>query len=342
MGTVSRAAPLPLQECKVRASLLLKELGSPDTSRATRAAERLRALPLFERQSVAELLARKDSVQRKHALAVIAREQGYASWAELKEAREKDAAPAVDFEALLSRVGGLFLNRWFPSYEDALASLRADGGYLFPFREQFFVCEANLLTALGVDVADPDWARAGPDWMAPLDAAAHRRLAERLARIAQAARAAKRASSPSHSSTRKVSMSSEESPANAAPQSGGGKASRSEMKRAYKEKPPPMGVFAVRNRANGKVLVGSSLNVPGALNRIRFELTTGMPRIPALLEDWKRHGADNFSFEVLDVLTPPEEPGVDLKEELRVLESLWLERLKPYGDAGYNEPPPAA
>ncbi|NMO16653.1 GIY-YIG nuclease family protein [Pyxidicoccus fallax] len=330
MGTVSRAAaPLSLQECKVRASLLLKELGSPEVSRATRAAERLRTLPPFASLSPGELIARRDSVQRKHALAVIAREQGFASWAELKAAREADAASGVDFEALLSRVGGLFLNRWFPTYEAALASLRADGGYLFPFRQQFFVCEASLLETLGVDVTDPDWARTGPDWMEPLDRAAHARLAERLARLAE--------SLPSNRN-RKVPMSSDNPSAN--PQSAGGKANRSELKRAYKEKPPPMGVFAVRNRANGKVLVGSSLNVEGSLNRIRFELTTGMPRIPALLEDWKRYGADNFSFEVLDVLPPAEEPGGDPKEELKVLEALWLDRLKPYGDAGYNEPPP--
>ncbi|RKH91305.1 GIY-YIG nuclease family protein, partial [Corallococcus praedator] len=25
--------------------------------------------------------------------------------------------------------------------------------------------------------------------------------------------------------------------------------------------------------------------------------------------------------------------------ELKVLEEMWLERLKPYGDAGYNTPP---
>jgi hypothetical protein len=339
MGTVSRAAaPLSLQECKVRASLLLKELSASDTSRATRAAERLRALPTFARLSPAELLARRDSVQRKHALAVIAREQGFASWVELKSAREEDPASSVDFEALLSRVGGLFLNRWFSSYEDALASLRADGGYLFPFRQQFFVCEANLLTALGVDVADPDWARTGPNWVEPLDPAAHARLAALFARLA-GPRAVKRNPSPSR---RKVPMSSDDSPVDVSPPPAGGKASRAEMKRAYKEKPPPMGVFAVRNRANGKVLVGASLNIPGALNRIKFELTTGMPRIPALLEDWKRYGADSFSFEVLDVLAPPEEPGQDPKEELRVLEALWLDRLKPYGDAGYNEPPPPA
>jgi hypothetical protein len=115
---------------------------------------------------------------------------------------------------------------------------------------------------------------------------------------------------------------------------------RAELKQAYKEKPPPMGVFVVRNRANGKVLVGSGLNLQGMLNRIRFELSTGIHRTyPALQEDWNRHGADSFSFEVLDVLPPTEEPRSDPKEELRVLESLWLERLRPYGEAGYNAPP---
>lgn len=115
---------------------------------------------------------------------------------------------------------------------------------------------------------------------------------------------------------------------------------RAELKQAYKEKPPPMGVFVVRNRANGKVLVGSGLNLQGMLNRIRFELSTGIHRTyPALQEDWNRHGADSFSFEVLDVLPPTEEPRSDPKEELRVLESLWLERLRPYGEAGYNASP---
>ncbi|WP_233261746.1 GIY-YIG nuclease family protein [Vitiosangium sp. GDMCC 1.1324] len=119
----------------------------------------------------------------------------------------------------------------------------------------------------------------------------------------------------------------------------GGPASRAELKRAYKEKPPPMGVFAIRNLANGKVLVGSGLNLPGALNRVRFELSCGMHRNRALQEDWQRLGADSFSFEQLDVLPPTEEPREDPKEELRVLESLWLDRLRPYGEAGYNTPP---
>lgn len=117
---------------------------------------------------------------------------------------------------------------------------------------------------------------------------------------------------------------------------------RSDLKRAYKDKPPAMGVFAVRNLPQGKVWVGTSLNLPGAINRLRFELTHGSHRnVPALQEDWNRLGAEAFAFEVLDVLEPPEEPGTaDPSEELRVLEALWLERLRPYGEAGYHAPPP--
>jgi len=124
------------------------------------------------------------------------------------------------------------------------------------------------------------------------------------------------------------------------PETRGSRSRRAELKRTYKEKPPPMGVFAIRNRANGKVLVGTSLNLPGALNSARFQLTLGVYRHPALQEDWQRYGADSFSFEVLDELPPTEVPRDDPREELQVLEALWLERLRPYGEAGYNTPPP--
>ncbi len=326
MGTdASSAAPLSLQECKVRASILLKDLDSPDVARAARAAERLRVLPGFAGLSLGEVLARKETVRRKHALAVIAREQGHATWVELRDAREGEAGtPGVDFEHLLSRVGGAHLNRWFTSHAEAAASLRTEGGFLFPYRAQFFVCEASLLRALGVDPADADWVRMGHDWMAPRDTEAQARLAAKLAR-----RAASHVS-PSPSQPRSL-MSADESA-----QVPGRTSRRSELKRSYKEAPPPMGVYAVRCLANGKVLVGASANVQGMLNRIRFELTTGMDRLPALLEDWRRYGAEQFTFEVLDVLKPSEEPGVDAKEELAVLEALWLDRLKPFGESGYN------
>jgi hypothetical protein len=115
---------------------------------------------------------------------------------------------------------------------------------------------------------------------------------------------------------------------------------RAELKRDYKESPPAAGVYAVRNKENGKVLVGAAMNMQGALNRWRFELSNGShQKYPGLQEDWNRHGAGAFSFEVLDTLERSKDPGVDPAEELKVLEALWLDRLQPYGDKGYNVRP---
>ncbi|WP_224365255.1 hypothetical protein [Hyalangium versicolor] len=181
MGTDSRAAPrLNLHECKIRASLLLKGLDSAELARATRAAERLGTLPAFSGLSPAQLIARKDSVRRKHALAVIAREQGYDSWVELKQALGEETSPRFDPESFFTSAVSSFLNHWFSSYPEALAALRKAGGFLFPFRQQFFVCEAGFLRALGVDPADPDWERMGRNWVEPLDMAAHARLEQKL------------------------------------------------------------------------------------------------------------------------------------------------------------------
>ncbi|WP_257461405.1 hypothetical protein [Archangium lipolyticum] len=184
MGTDSRAAvtPLPLRECKIRASILLKDLLSSDAQRSTRAAERLRALPAFAGQTPGEVLASREQVRRKHALAVIAREQGHASWEELRSARgeEEETPPQVDFERFFIQHASVFLNRWFSTYPEALASLRAMGGYLFPYRRQFFICEADFLKARGVDTTDPDWERMGRNWVEPLDPDARARLEQKL------------------------------------------------------------------------------------------------------------------------------------------------------------------
>jgi hypothetical protein len=53
-------------------------------------------------------------------------------------------------------------------------------------------------------------------------------------------------------------------------------------------------------------------------------------------------GANAFTFEVLDTLTaPPDQPGYDPADDLRVLEALWLERLQPFGERGYMVEPKA-
>jgi len=106
------------------------------------------------------------------------------------------------------------------------------------------------------------------------------------------------------------------------------KAHRAELRQAYKEASPPAGVYAIRDLQTGEVRLGASMNAPGMLNRIRFQLDAGMYREdPALQAAWKAHGAARFSFEVLDLLPPPKEAEVDLAAELEVLLAMWREKL---------------
>ena len=45
--------------------------------------------------------------------------------------------------------------------------------------------------------------------------------------------------------------------------------------REYKETRLPMGVFQIINKANGKMLIGSNVNLPAILNRRKTELNFG-------------------------------------------------------------------
>jgi hypothetical protein len=116
-------------------------------------------------------------------------------------------------------------------------------------------------------------------------------------------------------------------------------AERKAIRREYKESYRPAGVFQVRNTASGRILVGSSPNLPAIFNRLRMQLDAGMYVFyPDLQSDWKTLGADAFAFEVLEQLEPPDAPGWDPREDLEALETLWLEQLEPYGEKGYNRP----
>jgi group I intron endonuclease len=111
---------------------------------------------------------------------------------------------------------------------------------------------------------------------------------------------------------------------------------RKQLQREYKDRPKPAGVFQVRNLANGKILLGSSLNLDGPLNSHKFMLKIGRHRNEALQQDWDRYGEKNFAFEVIEVVKVKDDPNFNLGEELTLLEQAWLEKLKPFGDKGYN------
>src|ERR1044071_3912792 len=111
---------------------------------------------------------------------------------------------------------------------------------------------------------------------------------------------------------------------------------RKQLIREYKESQRPMGVYRVYCSVNAKSLVGTSTDLPSMLNRQQSQLRMGGHPNKMLQSDWNEHGAEAFEFEVLDTLEAPAREGYDPKADLRTLEEMWLDKLRPYGEGGYN------
>lgn len=102
--------------------------------------------------------------------------------------------------------------------------------------------------------------------------------------------------------------------------------SRAALKADYKLNPPAMGVYAIEHLASGRMLIERSSNLPGILNRHRFELKMGGHRNAALQADWRRDGEAGFRFAVLDTLEPSADPAFDAETELDTLLAMHLEQ----------------
>jgi hypothetical protein len=122
------------------------------------------------------------------------------------------------------------------------------------------------------------------------------------------------------------------------------KQQKKELASAYKQSFRPMGVYQIRNVENGKIFVDGSMDLDGARNRLAFMKQTNTIAIHELQKDWKTYGGGCFVFEELDRIKPREETLSDLSElkkyrdEVDALLELWLDKLQPYGEKGYNKP----
>ena len=88
---------------------------------------------------------------------------------------------------------------------------------------------------------------------------------------------------------------------------------------------PPMGIYAIRDRASGHLLLGASRNVHAALNRARFELRMGKHADRVLQAAWNRAGADGLAFDVLELVKERENAEFDYASELKALEQIHRE-----------------
>ena len=96
-----------------------------------------------------------------------------------------------------------------------------------------------------------------------------------------------------------------------------------------------MGVYAIRDRETGRVLLGASRNVHAALNRARFELRMRSHSNRTLQAEWDRSGPERFAFEVLELVKEREDPAFDYAGELQALEALHRELLADAAGAGH-------
>jgi hypothetical protein len=169
-----------LDEYRLEAESLYRNLCTGSAAAALRAAKRFQSLDSWRDLSAREIRASASAMRLEDAQEVIAFENGFTNWA-LLAAATADAEFVFHTSRLFPEKSDVFLNLWFHSYEDACAAHEAEPDLvLFPYGEQFVLCEPALLGWLGADPNDPDWEKIGRDWVRPSDEAARQRLAGRL------------------------------------------------------------------------------------------------------------------------------------------------------------------
>ena len=67
---------------------------------------------------------------------------------------------------------------------------------------------------------------------------------------------------------------------------------RKELKEAYKQRKSKMGVFQIKNNTNGKIFIGSSIDLDAMWNRQKMQLQFGNHPNKALQKEWKEFGEE--------------------------------------------------
>jgi len=112
-----------------------------------------------------------------------------------------------------------------------------------------------------------------------------------------------------------------------------------ELKEEYKQKKYKMGVFQIKNNTNGKVLIGSSLDLVAIWHAQKLQLDFGMHSNAELQNDWKEFGAENFTYEILEEIKQSDDNPDDYAKEVKTLEALIIAEIEPFDSKGYNKKP---
>ncbi len=113
---------------------------------------------------------------------------------------------------------------------------------------------------------------------------------------------------------------------------------RKELVEQYKQMKPEMGIFWIRSNREDKCYLETSQNLKGKMNSTKFQLNAGMHPNQQLQHEWTKHGEDQFSIEILELLKyDKDESKTDYTEELAILKLEWEEKLKGQGMKFYEK-----
>jgi hypothetical protein len=96
----------------------------------------------------------------------------------------------------------------------------------------------------------------------------------------------------------------------------------------YKDMKRIAGVYRIINMETGIYYLGHSADIQGIMNKFEFGKKIGSyGTLPLIMtKDLKQYGFESFRVETLEILdVKPEMTEVEIKKELKLLESMWRE-----------------
>ncbi|MDR1133321.1 MAG: GIY-YIG nuclease family protein [Synergistaceae bacterium] len=108
---------------------------------------------------------------------------------------------------------------------------------------------------------------------------------------------------------------------------------RKELIQQYKERKITGGIYLIKNSRGGKSVLGLTTDIQGSRNRFDFSKKTGMCTDKRIENDWKRLGADAYSFDVLEEISKKEtQTDREFERDLADYKELWREHLSGKGE----------
>ena len=95
---------------------------------------------------------------------------------------------------------------------------------------------------------------------------------------------------------------------------------KKDLTKQYKNRIVKGGVYVIKNGVSGRCYLSYAVNLQSAVNRFNFMTAANSCTMLPLQADFEKHGADSFSFEVLDEIEKsPEQTSADFDADLNEL-----------------------